>query len=332
MSWWQTRKVKLKLSSSAASKRGEAVAELAALDVAERVPLLVQTALGDDSAKVRSAAARALAQLGDARAARLLVTALENEPIRDVAIEALALMPALAIEPLIARLDEGDFDIRASVVKALVRVGRPAAERLAAARRSSNLIVRRAAEEALVGMGADPDVPVSPARLDTPPASPSLTPPSAETPLQAARRALMNPAAEVRLATVLALARLSDPSAAKLVVAALQDVCPDVRREAVRTLDILGWQPQTAAHRALLSVAAEQFAEAAAEGTAAVRPLLTVLENEAAPTHSAALDALCDIVERCPGDLAVEELRAVAVLPELRELAQEELQRRGLKA
>lgn len=90
-------------------------------------PLIV--ALNDEEGWVRIAAAKALGDIGDARAVGPLIAVLKdrNEDIRNAASDALGMMGPPAIDPLIALLRDLDKDIRkaaAIVLKKIYHNGR----------------------------------------------------------------------------------------------------------------------------------------------------------------------------------------------------------------
>jgi len=340
MSWWRLQLVKFKLDSSSPVKRKRAVEELAQLDTADTVRMLVQLALADEDKDVREAAGLALKQLARPESVKLLLGALESEELRDVAIEALARMPALAAAPLMDEYASCEHDVRRAILKTVVQMGQAAVPLLTGIMKDGNLVVRTAAKEALRDIGHDPDHLASepprkpPTEIARPSERSSTAPPAldeqdAEEQVQAAIKALMNPEMEVRLEAVHALRDVGDPRAMKLLTAALQDVHGAVRSEAVAALSDLGWEPKNEKQRALRAVAAGRLSEAVVEGVAAVPPLITLLQDETAQNRDDALEALIGILEQHGGEMELEDLRAVAQFPDLRDRAQTELLRRG---
>jgi HEAT repeat protein len=154
MSWLSWQLLKRKLNSSNEPKRLQAVAEVAAVGSTDALALLVQTALGDEAEPVRKAAAEALRELNDARAVKLLLAAVKDPDLREVAIEALALLPELAVAPLLDGYADAEADVRRGIIEALVRIGEPAVARLRQLQQTGNWIMKQAANEALNKIGA----------------------------------------------------------------------------------------------------------------------------------------------------------------------------------
>lgn len=116
-------------------------------------------ALGDKDSDIREAAAEVLGAIGDTRAVEPLIAALRDwdKDVREAAAVALGKIgDPRAVEPLIAALrDEQLGNVRRAAVEALGRIGDPCAvEPLITAIRDENSIVREAAAEALVKIGA----------------------------------------------------------------------------------------------------------------------------------------------------------------------------------
>jgi HEAT repeat protein len=87
-------------------------------------------ALGyQDDQNVRLAAASALGRIGDTRAVKPLISALEDQlRVREVAIIALGeIGDKRAVDNLIAILDDSDWEIRSAIAKALGKIGDPRA-------------------------------------------------------------------------------------------------------------------------------------------------------------------------------------------------------------
>jgi len=115
---------------------------------------------------VREAAAKALGEIGDARAVEPLIAASLQDKgsvgdvkygfsgvsyrVRPAAAKALVSIGVPAVQPLIAALGDGDEDVRRAAAGALGQIGDPrAVEPLIAALRDKNSDVRRRAAEAL---------------------------------------------------------------------------------------------------------------------------------------------------------------------------------------
>ena len=101
---------------------------------------------------VRQAAARALGQIGDARAVEPLVAALAdtNEPIRQASAEALAKIGGPALEVLAVRVSDPDRHVRWRAASALGKTSDPRAlDLLRTAKSDPDLSVREVATEGL---------------------------------------------------------------------------------------------------------------------------------------------------------------------------------------
>jgi HEAT repeat protein len=355
MSWFQWQKLKLKLRSGSAATRTAAVKELGDIGGDDAVSRLVEIALSDEVAGVRKAAGESLVKLADPRAVKLFVAALESEELRAVATEALLHMPTRAVTPLLESYPAADADMRKAIVQTLIRIGEPAVAPLQAAMKRGDWITRQAASDALSGIGASetaapapapktaprlraPETPQpaapprspAPPRPTAPPRSPA--PPAGMDPIGLAMKSLMSPDPEGRLEAVRVLRQAGSDRAVQLLIGALQDVSAEVRRETVEALDALGWQPPDPAGRALRAVAAGQFDDAMAEGAVGVTPLVAILPSMPEEERYEALDALALVLQDQAGDIDAQDLRALTAFPELRDLAQMELQRRGMKA
>jgi HEAT repeat protein len=140
-----------------ASIRREASSALGRLlDPRAIAPLI--TAMGDRSARVRSAAALALAGYGE-RTIQPLVRQLgvSSRPVREAAVAALAHQGALAVRALIPLLSHPTSMVRDQAASALAAIGDPAiphlVEYLGDWTAERNLTARRAAASALVQIG-----------------------------------------------------------------------------------------------------------------------------------------------------------------------------------
>ncbi len=112
--------------------------------------------LRDTNENVRSSAALALGQLGDARAVKPLIAALGDPQIsvRGGAVDSLGkLGDARAVEPLIAALRDPNEYVRSSAARALAQLGDPAVEPLIVALHDPDRYLRRLAAWALGALG-----------------------------------------------------------------------------------------------------------------------------------------------------------------------------------
>lgn len=332
MSWWRLQLLKLKLNSSSEVKRSEAIADLTKLGTGDVAELLVQSALADDSAKVRAAAARGLAEIGNDRSVKILLAALESDNLRETATDALAVMPSI-IGMLLEAIQSADADTRSAMIRVLSRMGTPALEPLKAAKEKGNWVLRQAATEALQSLTITDVPPAAESPIATQKAvgAQTRTRPPADS-FDRAVKALVSPDPDARREAVRDLKESGDTRGIKLLVGALQDASPVVRAEAVDALDALKWEPADAGKRALRAIAAGDFGGALDEGLAALRPLVAVVPNVPEPEQMDALAALRELVESHITDIEPADLRAVAEFSHLRDMAHDELHRRGMKA
>ena len=88
-------------------------------------------ALKDADKNVRYTAAKALGEIGDARAIDPLVMALKDADyyVRVKAVEALVKIGDVAVEPLIAALNDSDTDVREAAEGTISHIGTPKAKR-----------------------------------------------------------------------------------------------------------------------------------------------------------------------------------------------------------
>ncbi len=303
------------------------------LEANRDVPGLIKT-LGDQKSDVRDAAAEALGRIG-APAVEPLIAAFKDWDLRDAAAEALGRIGAPAVEPLIAALQDGDQDVReyaagalgqgrdarsvdplmaalkdqgilvrVAAAEALVRVGAPAVSPLIAAFHDENGEVRAAAAEALVHIGAPAVGPLIAALQDgnVRMVSDALVHIGAPAvgPLIAALQD-----GNVRAPAVGTLAHLGSPAVGPLVEA-LRDQNGDVRVAAADALDGLGWRPGSPAAGATYWAARGDWDECVQLGAAAVEPVMAVLRNIDPVVGRVATEALVKI-----GAAAVEPLMAI---------------------
>jgi HEAT repeat protein len=300
----------------------------------------LSAALKDKESFVRQVAATSLEKIGDAQAVEPLVAALKNEDsyTRRTAARALGeIGDGRAVGPLVAMLKDKNQDVRAVAAEALGRIGDTrAVEPLVAALKDQYWIVWKAAAEAL-GQIRD-------AR--------------AVKPLLAA---LNNKSSNVREVATRVLKQI-DPNWKESAVAK-EAIPPTVAKEAIPTLvaALKDSDTQKAAAQALVRI-----------GPAAVRPLATRLpvhsdtmyvKNWEWPEWAesrAIVDVLRQVLERSAGNIAPEDLRLIAQLQlvvleierfdicfgervpivnrpvvdcsQIKQLARQELIRRGLEA
>lgn len=191
------------------------------------------------------------------------------------------------VGPLLAALDDLSADVRAIAARTLGEIGHAGAiGPLIATLKDWHSEVRWAAMEALARLGSVAVEPLIAALTDQ-------------------ENVVRKSAAEV-------LGKLKDARAIEPLVARLADDNYEVRRHAARALEAIGWQPQSAAHRALIGITGDKFDQVAAEGTAAVEPLLGALTVDEPKARGQAAWALGQI-----GDAqAVEPLAAALIDPD----------------
>ncbi len=171
--------------------------------------------------QVRVSAARALGEIGDARAVEALIGALgeQHADMRKAAAEALGKIgDARAVEPLVAALKDEQKDVRLAATEALRTIGAPAVEPLTAALKARKKNERLVAIAVLGKIGD--------ARAVEPLAG-----------------ALKDRAWSVRRAAAEALGGIGDARAVEPLVAALKDEQENVRTAAAEALSKLGRQP-----------------------------------------------------------------------------------------
>ncbi|MGD8698455.1 MAG: HEAT repeat domain-containing protein [Gemmatimonadales bacterium] len=234
-------------SDSDAAVREKAAWALGEIEHGSAVDALAQ-ALNDDDVKVRRMAVWALGEIEDARAVDPLVSVL-NDPdpeIRLLAIRALGEIESrAAVDPLIAILGDPDAKVREAAIWALGEIEDPrAAPAIAQRLTDSSVAVRRRTAAAL-------------GDLDLGTAPPQLIEALNDEDLDVVRQAIRalgdieDPAAvpglaqlfrnpdtdgETRRAVVWALGEIEDPASYQVLVEALEDDDPEIRKYAARAL------------------------------------------------------------------------------------------------
>jgi HEAT repeat protein len=295
---WEPADDKQRALNAIALKKWDEVERLGA---AALEPLLAR--VGDKDKQVRRAAARTLGRLKDSRAVAPLSIAVQDQDMgmRQAAANALGeIGDPGAIEPLITTCRYHDDSGRAAA-DALVQIGSPAVAQLVAA------------------LARD----------------------------------------ESRSRAAWALGEIGDARAIEPLTAILHD--PKVRATVVRALESLGWQPVNDTQRAICAAVHYKWDELASLGLAVVEPLTVLLQQHRYDTESCAKAAqiLATALDRKVGELATPDLRAITQLEDitrlvsvenscgvtigerdvtdldysyLRQLARQELIRRGLEA
>lgn len=234
-------------SDGDAGVRRQAAWALGQIEHASAVPALAQ-ALNDDDVKVRRMAVWSMGQIEDARAVEPLIGVLNDSDleIRRQAIRALGgIESRQAVDPLIALLDDPEVEIREMAIWALGQIDDPrAAPAIARKLSDSSVAVRRRAASALGSLepetapppliealrDSDPTVVgqaiVALGRIEDPAAVPGLA--------ELYRDPATN--AESRRAVIRALGRIDDPASYRVLVEALEDDDPEIRKYAARAL------------------------------------------------------------------------------------------------
>jgi len=240
---------------------------------------------------VRQAAAEVLGELKDTRAIEPLIVTL-NDKDKDVgraAAEALAIIGAPALEPLIAAL-KGRGEMRQTLAEVLVKIGAPAVKPLVAALGDEDRNVRETAAGALESLGWQPD------RRDVEAAywvakrqwdrCVEIGAPAVE-PLIVVLGGQDSSGLkdqEVRNAAAGALGAIGDIRAVEPLTATLRDI--GVRETAVRALVKIGMPAVEPLIAALIPILKDDFNrwfatnELVKIGAPAVEPLITALEIE----------------------------------------------------
>jgi HEAT repeat protein/beta-lactamase regulating signal transducer with metallopeptidase domain len=234
-------------SDSEASVRVKAAHALGEIEHASAVDALAQ-ALDDQDAEVKRTAVWALGAIEDPRAVDPLIRVLGDSDveIRLRAIHALGdIEDRRAVDPLVEALRDSDARVRETAVWALAQIEDPrAAPGLAAALGSAEASVRQRAAWALGELGLssapnelilalrDEDLEV---RRHAVHALGEIEDPAAVPGLADLFRA-SDADVETRRAVIWALGEIEDPTAYQVLVAALEDEDPEIRRAAARAL------------------------------------------------------------------------------------------------
>jgi HEAT repeat protein len=208
--------------------------------------------------QVRWIAAKALGEIGDARAVKPLITTLQdtNSTVRWKATEALANIGAPAAKPLIAALKHSNNQVRLGAANALGNlkddlVVEPLIEALI---NDSDLIVRENAANALGNL------------KDTRAIEPLIV-------------ALKDIYGGVREAAASALGNLKNACTVEPLIAALKDNHSDVRKAAADALDMVNWKPGQDEIGAAYWGAKQEWGKCIEIGIPAVDPLIFMLKD-----------------------------------------------------
>jgi HEAT repeat protein len=285
---------------------GRAARALGEIGDARAVPPLI-AALNDEHMSLRWDAADALGKIGDARAVEPLIAAFKDGQVPNIkALEHIS--GPRAVEPLSAALEDERHEVRHAAAKALgkLRDTRGVEPLMAALNRSPDLPTIEALgmigdARAVEPIIATLRIKFNGMRKAAVSALRSIGDRRAVEPLIAA---LKDESKAVREAAAFALEVIGDPRAVEALIATLQDENKAVRWAAVRALDKLGWQPDRSEKAAAYWIAKLEWDRCIEMGAPAVEPLISALSHAESDLREAAAVALGKIAD----------LRAVAPL------------------
>jgi HEAT repeat protein len=313
------------ISARAQAEDRERVVHLLARIGGEPAAEVLRAALTDPHPPVQQAAMDAAIRMGDAAAQPLCRSLKDPNPaVRRAAAHALVALHEAAVEPTIrlmrdrqeetrveaawvlgmlrdrrsipvlsAALNDAALEVQQAAVLGLARIHEPGAqEALEGGLRHSNRRVRLWAAEALERRGWSPPDPEWRTRfaLATENWPAVVEAGSAAAPAVAAL--LGDPAPLVRIAAARVLGRIGDRAVIPALERGVQDVHWPARKEALKALAELGWVPRNAEERALLALVRGEWDACAAEGDAAIAPLVTCAVEDLDGLPSAALHNL----------------------------------------
>ena len=128
---------------------------------------------------------------------------------------------------------------------------------------------------------------------------------------------LADPAPVVRTAAAEALGQLKEPGAIRWLVGLLRDADATVRLRAVRSLERLGWQPETEAEQKWHVVASGNLNRVADLGTEGIAPLVDLMRNGPPEKQLSAVKALGAIEDPQVLKLILEALKKTSVMVRL---------------
>ena len=198
-------------------------------------------AFPDEDEGVRMAVVKALEQIGGMQSTIALVRVLtdENEKLSLEVVKALVKIGEPSVSPLakmLKMLKEKDRLVCERVISVLGQIGNAqAVELLVEALKDENENVRRAALQALEGIGWQP------------------------ADLNQLAKMLKNKDRLVRERAVSALGQIGDAQVVELLVETLKDESESVRGAALRALEGIGWQPANLNQRVLYAIAARNW-------------------------------------------------------------------------
>lgn len=265
--------------------------------------------LEDPDWEVREAAAQALGTIGDGGGTRPLIAAIRNadglanqeaaSAVRRACVEGLARIKTPAVPALLDALHDRHAKLREAAIDALGAIGgADSVKALTIALGDDRSNVRQAAAPALARAAGREAVATLRAALSHKDpatrrsAAAALGTIADATAAQALRAALADRDRPVREVAVQSLVTLATPGAVGALCASLLDGDRELKALAAEALRSFTWSPADASQRLVLAVLQGRFADAAAEGEAAVAPLLAALADREAATRRGAAEAL----------------------------------------
>ena len=296
------------LKSRDASTRRRAALELAVPGKASAIGSL-EPLLGDAEWPVRQAAAEALGAIGGERVAPLLLEAIRqadlvSDPggaaaVRDAAVAGLARAGAPLVPALLGALHDRHARVREGAIAALGQIGGDeSVKALREALGDDRSNVRQAAAPALAhaaGRAA-----IAPLRDLLSHRDPATRRSAADAlgatghgeAAGAVAPALADRDRSVREAAVQSLGRLGSPEAIDALCGAFAEGDRELKGLAASGLRSLDWSPAGARQRAVHAVLHGRYAEAAAEGPAALEPLVALAADREPAARRGAAEAL----------------------------------------
>lgn len=298
MLWWTLRQLKSKDNR----KRIQAVERLGKSKDARAAVEALASALNDEDLGVRKAAAKALGEVNDERAAQALIAALGEYRFLEAeaeVVDALSKIGGPAVGPLVIALKENTDTMRVGEALSKI-VDKRAIEPLVAILKDIDSPVRWAAVTALGNIGDE----------------------RAVEPIVAA---LIDKNSNLVMYAPEALVKIGSQKAVEPLVAALKDNDGYVRRAVAEALEGLGWKPTNDAQRAWLAANLGEWDKAASVKGAAVEPLVAALKDVTLYGREGAIQALGEIGDKRAVEPLLEALNDEN--NEVRKAAEEGLER-----
>ncbi len=275
-------------------------------------------ALADQRERVRQRAVEALRAIGGDEAMKTLAFLFADETrepsVRDVAARAIGEMGGDgAVAAILPGLSANNWQIRVAAVESLRQLGwEPSGPQ--------ETILACMAEKKWSQLGAYGAVAVEPLieamRLpsvswDAARALASVEPAGVDTLLAMLEDPDCALESREAISTVLADAGVSRAIAP--IKAWLKDTDPDIRQAAVRSLERLGWEPDSIADRATVAVAHDDWDSLRGLGSGATASLLQLARSSIAPQET--LESLVYLLEKSSKQVSIPQLRMMVKLP-----------------